>query len=497
MKTITTHLPGDTYTPVGIYLRLRDLFPHAMLLECTDYSSHSNAFSYIAIRPFAGIKATETIFTENHTDGSTRQAPLENPLELPHRVDNYLERLKKTGIATTQHMPGLFGYTSYDAVNAFDNVDIKSHREITKNNIPLLQYDLYQVVIAFNHFNSTITLTETVPPAGESITDEVISVLANRNNTFFPFQTLGGERKETNDKDFMSQVKQGKEYCQRGDVFQIVLSRKYEQDFSGDEFNVYRALRSINPSPYLFYFDFLDFKLFGSSPEAQLQVSDGKAMINPIAGTVVRTGDAASDTRLIAELLNNPKENSEHAMLVDLARNDLSRHAAKVQVDKFREVHTYSHVIHLVSTVQGELEKNSNLYKLFADTFPAGTLSGAPKHRAIQLIDQTEQKARGFYGGAIGFMGFGDSLNHAIMIRSFISKNGTLHYQAGAGVVIHSSPEGELKEVDGKISALRKAILNAEKSTARLNGNPVKKENTLNTQPAHNNHKNRTLWPKY
>jgi anthranilate synthase component I len=474
MQTITTHLPGDTFTPVSVYLRMRDIFPHALLLECTDYSSRQNAFSYIAVKPFAGIKATEKTFTRKDINGSITNSSYETLLQLPGMVDSFLESLKKTGIPTNQHMPGIFGYSSYDAINSFDNVDIKS-QHVNDTQIPLLKYDLYRVVIAFNHFNSTITLTELVPDSEESITQLVISHMANRNNTFFPFLTIGQERVLTTDEDFKHQVKQGIDFCQRGDVFQIVLSRKYEQDFSGDEFNVYRTLRSINPSPYLFYFDFLEFKLFGSSPEIQLHVSNGKAIINPIAGTVVRTGDAATDGKLIKELLANPKENSEHAMLVDLARNDLSRHANHVKVKNFREVQTYSHVIHLVSTVEGELEKQGNLYRLFADTFPAGTLSGAPKHRAIQLIDQTEQKARGYYGGALGFMGFGDSLNHAIMIRSFMSKNGTLSYQGGAGVVIHSSPEGELKEVDGKISALRKAIAGAEKiPLSRMALNPEK-----------------------
>jgi len=462
MQTLTTQLPGDTFTPVGIYLRLRDIFPHALLLECTDYSSRQNAYSYIAIKPFAGIMATPATFFRKETDGSENQVELENLLQLPQLVDDFLDDLKKTGLTTNPLMPGLFGYTAYDAINSFDNVEIKSPG-VEGTQIPLLKYDLYRVVITFNHFNSTITLTEIIPDGESPVTQNVISHMANRNNTFFPFNTIGPERILTTDEDFKEHVKQGISYCQRGDVFQIVLSRKYEQDFSGDEFNVYRTLRSINPSPYLFYFDFLNFKLFGSSPEIQLQVSNGKAIINPIAGTVLRTGDAGADTRLIAELLENPKENSEHAMLVDLARNDLSRHASNVTVKSFREVHTYSHVIHLVSTVQGDLDKSGNLFRLFADTFPAGTLSGAPKHRAVQLIDQTEQKARGFYGGAIGAMGFGDSLNHAIMIRSFLSKNGTLSYQGGAGVVIHSSPEGELKEVDGKISALRKAIAGAEK----------------------------------
>jgi anthranilate synthase component I len=462
MKTLTFNLPGDTFTPIGVYLRLRDIFPHSVLLECTDYSSRQNAFSYIALKPFAGIRATHDKVICRYTNGDIQTTETGTNFTLPAMVDDFLDGLKKTGIPTNQHMPGVFGFTTYDAINCFDNVNIESPGLETEP-IPLLQYDLYRIVIAFNHFNSTITLTELLPDHEESIAQSVISHMANRNNTFFPFNLGGEERITTNDEDFKQHVTKGISHCQRGDVFQIVLSRGYEQDFTGDEINVYRMLRSINPSPYLFYFDFLEFKLFGSSPEIQLHVSNGKAVINPIAGTVVRTGNVVADNQLISELLANPKENSEHAMLVDLARNDLSRHANNVKVSLFREVQTYSHVIHLVSTVQGELEKEGDLYRLFADTFPAGTLSGAPKHRAIQLIDQIEGQSRGFYGGAIGFMGFGDSLNHAIMIRSFMSRNGTLTYRAGAGVVIHSTPENELKEVDGKISALRKAIEGAAK----------------------------------
>jgi anthranilate synthase component I len=458
MQTKVTYLAADTYTPVGIYLRLRDAFPHSLLLECTDYSSRQNAYSYISLFPIAGIQATPGKLKYTSTEGKVVTELLHNRLELAAKVDEFLATLELDSEIDTTLMPGVFGYTAYDAINAFDTVGIKSGGQ-ENFTIPLLKYDLYRLVIAFNHYNSSLSITELIPEGSEPLTPRVVSLLSNRNATSFPFQAIGIERILTSDDDFKDQVKRGISHCARGDVFQIVLSRRYEQDFTGDEFNVYRTLRSINPSPYLFYFDFLDYKLFGSSPEAQLQVSKGRATINPIAGTVIRSGDPATDSRLIKELLNNPKENSEHAMLVDLARNDLSRHAMDVKVDSYREVHTYSHVIHLVSTVSGELKKNTGLFNLFGDTFPAGTLSGAPKHRAVQLIDDIEGKARGFYGGAIGFMGPGNSLNHAIMIRSFLSKNGTLVYQAGAGVVIGSTPEGELNEVNGKISALRKAII--------------------------------------
>lgn len=461
LQASVTHLQADTFTPVGIYLRLRDAFPQSLLLECSDYSSRHDSYSYICLKPLMGFEVSQGLFIRRHYDMPEQIEPLLPGLRVTDMVDDYLSRLVIDNEVSPKLMPGLFGYTSYDAVQLFDNVGIL-RPDTDPDPIPLLRYDLYQLVIAFNHFNNTMTVTELKRYNIESQLPRLLSLLANRNATSFPFRASGDEFSPVSDEDFKEMVGKGIAHCARGDVFQIVLSRRFEQSFSGDEFNVYRALRSINPSPYLFYFDYLSYKLFGSSPEAQLRVSEGKAVINPIAGTVMRTGMPEEDAVLIRELLGNKKENAEHCMLVDLARNDLSKHSVAVEVDTYREVQTYSHVIHLVSTVSGLLSEQAQTYRLFADTFPAGTLSGAPKHRAIQLIDTYEGSARGFYGGGIGILGFHGTLNHAIMIRSFLSKKGKLVYQAGAGVVIESSPEGELNEVYGKISALRKAIKLAE-----------------------------------
>ncbi len=457
----TRHLQADTFTPVGIYLRLRDAFPQSLLLECSDYSSRHDSFSYICLKPVLGFEADKNSLLVRETGNADKVYAADHFDSPTGFVDRFLDHIHVEGDLDKKTMPGLFGYTSYDAVDIFDNVNLGNPLQ-DSDQIPLFRYDLYQVVIAFNHFNNTLVITELLSHEASSEMPRVMSLLANRNATTFPFQIEGEEHSPITNEQYKDMVGKGIMHCARGDVFQIVLSRRFEQAFSGDEFNVYRALRSVNPSPYLFYFDFLSYKLFGSSPEAQLRVGDGKAMINPIAGTVVRTGNPVEDNELIAELLINKKENAEHCMLVDLARNDLSKHSSHVTVETYREVQTYSHVIHLVSTVSGILSEDAPTYQLFADTFPAGTLSGAPKHKAIQLIDQYESTARGFYGGGIGILGLSGSLNHAIMIRSFISKNGKLTYQAGAGVVIDSSPEGELKEVDGKISALRRAIKLAE-----------------------------------
>ncbi len=451
------HLQADTYTPVGIYLRLRDRFPQSMLLECADYSSRQDSFSYICLQPMAGIALENDQWKHYFKDDKWQKEISNKENQVTALVKNFLSGITLENEVDTRYMPGVFGYTSYDAVNYFDNVDISRPDQET-DPIPVLRYDLYQFVIAFNHFNNTLTICELLDDESTSKMNEVLSLLANRNATSFPFAARGNERSLCSDEDYMEMVKKGKAHCARGDVIQIVLSRRFEQDFEGDEFNVYRALRSVNPSPYLFYFDYLSYKLFGSSPEAQLRIHQGRATINPIAGTVVRTGDPMADAALVEGLLSDQKENAEHCMLVDLARNDLSKHTSQVTVDTFREVQTYSHVIHLVSAVTGVLDRETASYQLFADTFPAGTLSGAPKHQAVRLIDRYEPHARGFYGGGIGFIGFNGSLNHAIMIRSFLSRRGTLAYQAGAGVVIGSTPEGELDEVNGKTGALKKAI---------------------------------------
>jgi anthranilate synthase component 1 len=350
---------------------------------------------------------------------------------------------------------GFFGYTCYDAVKYFEKIDLKSE---LKNDIPLLQYHLFRYVLLFNHFNEQIFLFENRLTGEGNNLDFIEGLNKNKNFRAYPFSANGKIESNLSDKVFKENVTKGKQHCQRGDVFQVVMSRGFSQPFSGDDFNVYRSLRSINPSPYLFYFDFGSFRIFGSSPEAQLVIKGNKAYINPIAGTFRRTGNDERDRELAQKLLQDPKENAEHVMLVDLARNDLSVHCKNVTVEKYKDIHFYSHVIHLVSTVSGELIEPGKPFELFSKTFPAGTLSGAPKIRAMQIIDECERTSRGYYGGAIGIIGIDGSMNQAIMIRSFLSKDNTLHYQAGAGVVIDSSPDSELQEVNNKLGALKKAI---------------------------------------
>lgn len=449
----SVEMQADTFTPIGIYLRLRDIFPQCLLLECSDYSTRSEAFSYICLQPFAGIEVgksrTYTYFINQQREEHTLK-----DAEIIAFVDSFIKSFTLEGSNIHPETAGFYGFTAYDAVNLFDSVNINT----LDDSIPLLRYDFYQVILAFNHFNNTLTLVEYTAPGMNAIGDRVLSLLANRNAPVFPFVAAAEEESNMSDEQFMAMVEQGKLHCARGNVFQIVLARQFSRGFSGDDFNVYRALRSINPSPYLFYLDYLNYRIFGSSPEAHLKVNSGIATINPIAGTAVRTGNADMDKALAANLLQNPKENSEHCMLVDLARNDLSRYAHNVTVEKYREIYTYSHVVHMVSNVRGTLSTSYSPYALMASTFPAGTLSGAPKYKAIQLISKIEPGPRGIFGGAVGFIGLDGNLNHAIIIRSFLSKKGVLKYQAGAGVVNGSTPEGELAEVNSKVTALRMAV---------------------------------------
>ncbi|GAA4145711.1 anthranilate synthase component I family protein [Sphingobacterium kyonggiense] len=448
---------ADTTTAVSIYLRLRDTFPNSLLLESSEYHSRDNNISYICCQPIAGIVLENEELSISFPDKpkTTKSA---KELNLREEVSNFrstfhAEPLTDINVIST----GLFGYFTFDAVEYFEDISLTTKPNPAKQ-IPILQYHVYKYVIAIDHFRNQLHIFENLLENEESELDRMQFLIQNKNFPEYTFQTKGPETSNMSDEDFKNLVLKMKEHIQRGDVFQIVPSRGFARPFSGDEFNVYRALRSINPSPYLFYFDYGDFKLFGSSPEAQLTIKADVATIYPIAGTFKRTGNLERDEQIAEELKNDPKESAEHVMLVDLARNDLSRHCSNVEVKSYKEAQYYSHVIHLVSKVSGKLHANANPFDVVGDTYPAGTLSGAPKHMALTLIDRYEGFQRSFYSGAIGFMGFNGDFNHAIMIRSFMSKQNVLHYQAGAGIVLDSDPEKELQEVDNKISALRRAL---------------------------------------
>ena len=455
---------ADVYTPVGIYLRLRDRFRDTILLESTDHHAAEKSYSFICVNAIGGIEISNLKSLEYKLPGQKPEKIELGKTDLvPQILWDFMQRFEivKTETKENRFAHGLYGYTSYDAVQFFDTVHLAAHSS-QSDVIPLMRYRLYQYVIAVNHFKDELFICENNIAGIESESSLVESLIRSKDVPVFPFKLNGEEVPNMPDKDFIEMVKKGIESCHRGDVFQIVLSRCFRQGFTGDEFNVYRSLRSINPSPYLFFYDYGDYKLMGSSPEAQLLISNGKATLHPIAGTFRRTGDDDKD-HLAAELLmGDKKENAEHVMLVDLARNDLSRLCDEVSVAHYKDIQYFSHVIHLVSEVTGKVREDSNPFELLAKTFPAGTLSGAPKFKAMELINSFEPDSRNYYGGAIGFIGFDGSCNHAIMIRTFLSKNNTLIYQAGAGVVAASQPESELQEVNNKLGALKKAILFAE-----------------------------------
>jgi len=462
MYTLTTtykKLLADTITPVSVYLKIRDKYPNSLLLESSDYHASDNSFSYICCNPIASIKIENNLISETFPDSTSTEKAITAQTIIPEVIQKFSERFKIKDQGFKFINNGLFGYIAYDGVKYFENINISKKKGDLK--IPDIYYAVYQNIIAINHFNNEAYIFDHNFNS-ESNLLEIEQLLKVKNFATYNFSRKDDAVSNLSDDEFKENVRKGKKHCQRGDVFQLVLSRRFSQAFKGDEFNVYRALRNVNPSPYLFYFDYGNFKIFGSSPEAQLVVKGNHAEIHPIAGTFKRTGNDEQDAELAKSLTVDEKENSEHVMLVDLARNDLSRHSTGVKVEKYREIQFFSHVIHLVSKVTGVKNKNTSTMQIVADTFPAGTLSGAPKHSAMTLIEQYENVNRGAYGGAIGFMDFNGNFNHAIIIRSFVSKDHHLHYQAGAGIVSGSNEENELQEVYNKLGALTKALEIAE-----------------------------------
>lgn len=456
ITTFSKQRLADTTTPVSIYLRLRDVFTNTILLESSDYHSRENATSYVCAEPVAGLVLKNGTLTLSYPDGKTVTKTV---FTLSEEITAFKAAFVTPEKTNTKHISsGLFGYFTWNTIQYFEDITFSAVTPEDEK-IPEMQYHIYRYIIAVDHFKNEITLFKN---AFNNDVDEDLSkmeyIIQNKNFPEYNFSIKGDENSNLTNQQFMDMVEKLKKHVYRGDVFQIVPSRAFSQGFLGDEFNVYRCLRSINPSPYLFYFDYGNFKLFGSSPEAQITIKNETANIFPIAGTFKRSGNDEEDAKIAKALENDPKESAEHVMLVDLARNDLSKYCKEVEVKSFKEVQYYSHLIHLVSKVSGKLQQKGGSFKVVADTYPAGTLSGAPKYRAMQLIDENENLGRNFYAGAIGYMGFNDDFNHAIMIRTFMSKNNKLHYRAGAGIVADSVAENELTEVNNKIAALRKAI---------------------------------------
>ena len=465
MKKYTYHVAhksilGDLHTPVSVYMKLRDVFPQSVLMESSDYHSGENIRSLIAFEPIANVQIGHGIATSTFPDNNIVEREVTAQYQSDDVINDFLKHFSIEG--EYAKYCGLYGYTSFNAVRYFEDIEVKDETQ-AQNDAPDLLYMLFKNIIVFDHFNNTMTLIELLADGESENVNSLLHLINKGNTTNYGFHPIGETTSTLTDEEHKENIRKGIAHCLRGDVFQIVLSRRFIQKYEGDDFKLYRALRSINPSPYLFYFDFGGFRIFGSSPETHCKIEQRSAYIDPIAGTTKRTGDPETD-RINAEYLrNDPKENAEHVMLVDLARNDLSRNCHKVHVEFLKDMQYYSHVIHLVSRVRGTLDEAADPIKTFIDTFPAGTLSGAPKVRAMQLISEIEPHNRGAYGGCIGFIGFDGSLNQAITIRTFVSRNGELWFQAGGGIVAKSDEEYELQEVNNKLGALKRAIKMAEK----------------------------------
>ena len=458
LKCYTHKTFADQITPIGIYLNVRDLYPGSILLESSEIDDTANAHSIICTNIIGGFQLTSEQLVQ-HFKGNRIITPLASIDRIQDEMQSFFQSFKIEG--GYGGINGFFGFQAFEAIRFFETKKANVC-PLLPEIISLIDYRLYQYVISINHFNGEVTFVENADPGAASTLNGFVSKVLLSGHSTYPFKITSDEVCNCTDEQFINNVKKAQAHCSRGDIFQVVLSRRFSRKYEGDEFNLYRALRHINPSPYMFFFDFGAYKIFGSSPEAQIRIKDNEATVNPIAGTYKRTGDKLQDEQRSRELLLDKKELAEHAMLVDLARNDLSRHCSQVEVAAYKSIQKYSHVIHMVSTVKGKLDCHHNNVEVLADTFPAGTLSGAPKVRAIQILAELENDPRGFYGGSIGFINFSGDINQAIIIRSFFAQNNTIHYRAGAGVVLHSVPENELQEVNNKLGALRKAIEAAE-----------------------------------
>ena len=461
IRVLTKRVTADHLTPVMLYLATRDEFTDPVLLESNETRDNEHYYSIIGLETMASFVADRGVITRRQPGRWAEEEGIDNTDTVSQRLHEFLRgfALDYTDAdRLVQRFNGLIGHTNFEGVQYFDTLKFTNPKPLRG---PDLRYHLYRYLLIFHHYRDELIIVENLP-AGEASGMERLEAAIKRGGGIHPFRRVGEESSTMTDEEFMRIVGVGKHHCQIGDVFQLVLSRRFQQSFRGDEFQVYRALRSINPSPYLFYFDYGDYRIMGSSPESQMVIGDGVARLNPIAGTYRRTGDRAVDEAATQRLLADPKENAEHVMLVDLARNDLSRHTKRVAVKSLREVHYYSHVIHLVSTVEGQLDRTDQTVRIFGDTFPAGTLSGAPKYKAIELINEYEGHQRGFYGGAIGLIDFAGGMNQAILIRSFFSQDNVLYYQAGAGIVAASDEHSEMREVYHKLGALTKALTKAE-----------------------------------
>ena len=472
----------DTETPTSIFLKAGGLEKEMFLLESMEGLKKLSRYSFIGAGNSSLIKFEDEVFTMKTSGKEVVKVKTKSPLEELEKVINEYRLYKNPEL--NHFVGGAVGYLSYDLVKYFENI------KLTKSKLLLPEIMLYLtgVVIVFDHFLNRMKIISTVKIEKsigkdkdknfnnaekaffqsiqkiEEIESKIFSSSKNGNVDNFPYHADNTKKFDFNSnfskQKFLEAVKKAKKYIIDGEAFQIVLSQRFSIDSLSNPFNIYRALRTTNPSPYMYYINFGKFKIIGSSPEPLIKINGRKILTCPIAGTKKRGASPKEERFLVSSLLNDEKEMAEHNMLVDLSRNDLGRVCkfGSIKIKKYMSVEKYSHVIHLVSRIEGTLDKISTIYDALKSTFPAGTLTGAPKIRAMQIISELEPDCRGPYGGVVGYFGYDGSLDTCITIRTAIIKDGKAYIQAGAGIVYDSVPENEWNETLNKAGALFKAI---------------------------------------
>ncbi|MFC1925185.1 anthranilate synthase component I [Chloroflexota bacterium] len=475
---VLKELPADLETPVSLFLKL-DKTPPSFLLESVERGEQVGRYSFIGTNPYLTLQTSrdEGII---HYKGETKRIPLGISQEGPDALHLIKKLLTQRQVSRIPGLPGFFGgavgYLSYDAVRSFEKLPDCPEDELQ---LPESSFLFTDDLVIFDHVQHKMKIISNVPAGGEDITPRpdtrggIDAIMAALNDSLSPwpqvhFSSLDEKAPSLTSNftqpQFEEGVKAAKEYILAGDAFQIVLSQRLRRKTNAEPFAIYRALRILNPSPYMFYIDFGGFQLIGSSPEMLVKLEERRAETRPIAGTRPRGKTEEEDEVLIAELLADPKERAEHTMLVDLGRNDLGRvcHYGSVRTPLYMDIEKYSHVSHIVSSVQGELKPDYDAFDLLRASFPAGTVSGAPKIRAMEIINELEKTKRGPYAGAVGYFGFGGNMDTCITIRTIVMIGDTVYFQGGAGIVADSDPAREYEETMNKIKVLEEAVRLAE-----------------------------------
>ncbi|MBN2062450.1 MAG: anthranilate synthase component I [Deltaproteobacteria bacterium] len=464
---VYTELLADTETPVSAYLKIKDK-GYSFLLESADGGKHWGRYSFIGYKPFLIVSSRDGEILVREGDKKETIKGIENPLLKLRELNSAFKPVTLKDLPPFQG--GFVGYINYDIIRKWEHLPgiIPEDREL-----PETIFTVCRRMIIFDHYSHMIRIVAFArPEAGGDIRsgydtackeiDETIRELKQPLNTDMDSNKLLLTPMECNfrKEDFKKAVEKAREYITSGDVIQVVLSQQFSAKAEGDVFSLYRNLRSVNPSPYMFYLNFDDVKLIGASPEILVRLTDRKIELRPIAGTRQRGATTEEDQSLEKELIEDPKERAEHIMLVDLGRNDVGRVAepGSVKVPRLMEIERYSHVMHIVSRVEGILRKDNDCFDLFMSAFPAGTVSGAPKIRAMEIISELEPSPRGPYAGAVGYFGFNGNMDFCITIRTISIIRNRLSIQVGAGIVYDSSPEKEHEETLRKAGALFKTI---------------------------------------